>query len=84
MIKYSYTDEQFITAVETSLSIAEVCRKLNIKAVGGNYATVKNKIAKLNLDTSHFTGKAWNQGKRYRLVKSAIPLKEILIENSIY
>lgn len=84
MIKYSYTDEQFITTVETSLSIAEVCRKLNIKAVGGNYATVKNKIAKLNLDTSHFTGKAWNRGKRYHLVKSAIPLKEILIENSIY
>lgn len=33
MSKYSYTDEQFITAVETSLSIAEVCRKLNILQV---------------------------------------------------
>ena len=44
MIKYSYTNEQFITAVETSLSIAEVCRKLNIKAVGGNYATIKIRL----------------------------------------
>ena len=44
MSKYSYTDEQFITAVETSLSIAEVCRKLNIKAVGGNYATIKIRL----------------------------------------
>ena len=44
MNKYSYTDEQFITAVETSLSIAEVCRKLSIKAVGGNYATVKIRL----------------------------------------
>lgn len=84
MSKYTYTDEEFTIAVEDSLSIAEVCRKLGIKAVGGNYATIKNKIAKLNLDISHFTGKAWNQGLRYKILVPAKSLEDILKENSPY
>ena len=84
MSKYKYTDEQLIEAVKTSLSIAEVCRKLGIKAVGGNYATIHNKINKLHLDTTHFTGKAWNQGLKYKVVVPAKPLQEILKENTPY
>lgn len=84
MSKVKYTNEQFIEAVKNSLSIAEVCRKLKIKAVGGNYKTVKNKISELNLDTSHFTGKAWNQGLRYRIIVPAKPLSEILVKDSPY
>ena len=84
MSKYKYTDEQLIEAVKTSLSIAEVCRKLGIKAAGGNYATIHNKINKLNLDTTHFTGKAWNQGLKYKVVVPAKPLQEILKENTPY
>ena len=84
MSKCTYTDEQFIEAVKTSLSIAEVCRKLGIKAVGGNYTTVKNKIKDLNLDNSHFTGKAWNQGKRYKIIVPARPLNEILAKDTPY
>lgn len=84
MSKYKYTDEQLIEAVKTSLSIAEVCRKLGIKAVGGNYATIHNKINKLNLDTTHFTGKAWNQGLKYKVVVPAKSLQEILKENTPY
>ena len=83
MSKYTYTDEEFTTAVESSLSIAEVCRKLGIKAVGGNYATVKNKITKLNLDISHFTGKAWNQGLRYQILVPAKSLEDILKEGGL-
>jgi hypothetical protein len=84
MSKYKYTNEQLIEAVNSSFSIAEVCRKLNIKAVGGNYNTIKNKISKLNLDISHFTGKAWNQGVRYKMIKKAIPLNEILVKDYPY
>ena len=84
MSKYTYTNEQFIEAVKTSLSIAEVCRKLGIKAAGGNYATVKNKIKKLNLDSSHFTGKAWNQGKRYKMIVPSKPLCEVLVKGIPY
>lgn len=84
MSKYKYTNEQFIDAVSTSLSIAEVCRKLGIKVAGGNYATIQNKIKELNLDTSHFTGKVWNKGKRYKLLCSSKSLDEILKENTPY
>ena len=51
-----YTEKQFIEAVKTSFSCSEVCRKIGITPKGGNLCTVKNKILKLNLDYSHFTG----------------------------
>ena len=51
---------------------------------GSNYDTVKRKISELGLDTSHMTGKVWNQGERYRPVKEAKPLEEILVEHSSY
>lgn len=37
----------FIEAVETSLSYAEVLRKIGLKAAGSNYETVKRKISEL-------------------------------------
>lgn len=58
MRKRKWTDDLFIKAVETSLSYA--LRKIGLKAAGGNYETVKRKISKLNLDTSHMTGMGWN------------------------
>lgn len=84
MSKRKWTDEQFIEAVKTSLSYVEVMRKLGLKAAGSNYDTVKRKIKELSLDTSHMTGKAWNQGKKYKPVKEPKPLEEILIEHSTY
>lgn len=60
MSKRKWTDEQFVEAVKSSLSYAEVLRKLGLKAAGSNYDTVKRKISELNLDISHMTGQAWN------------------------
>ena len=62
MSKRKWTDEQFISAVASSQSIAGVIKILGLIPAGGNYATVNNKIKELNLDTSHFTGKGWNVG----------------------
>lgn len=84
MSKRKWTDEQFIEAVKTSLSYAEVLRKIGLKAAGSNYDTVKRKISELNLDTSHMTGKVWNQGERYRPIKEARPLSEVLVEHSTW
>lgn len=84
MNRRKWTDEQFIEAVKSSLSYAEVMRKLNLHIGGSNYDTVKRKIKELNLDTSHMTGKVWNQGERYRQVKKARPLSEILVEHSTF
>ena len=82
--KLRYTDKEFIDTVKSSLSYAEVMRKIGLTPAGGNYETVKRKIIELNLDTSHMTGKVWNQGERYRDIKKAQPLSEILIENSTF
>ena len=55
-MKYKYTNERFIEVVKSSYSIAQVAKTLGIKAAGGNYTTIKNKIKALQLDISHFTG----------------------------
>lgn len=58
----NYTIEQLQEAVKDSFSVAEVCRKIGIKGLGGNIRTIKQKIAQLDLDVSHFTGQLWNKG----------------------
>ena len=84
MGKRKWTDKQFTEAVETSLSYSEVIRKLGLKPAGSNYETVTRKVSELNLDTSHMTRQAWNQGDRYRPIRSAQPLKDILIKHSSF
>lgn len=64
MGKYKVNDEEFAEAVKRSYSYAGVCRAIGLAAKGGNYATIKNRIAKLNLDTTHFTGQLWSKGKK--------------------
>jgi Zn finger protein HypA/HybF involved in hydrogenase expression len=70
--------------VKISFSIADVCRKMNIRPVGGNYKTLKKYFKVYDLDTSHFTGQAWNVGENFRNFSKKLSLKEILIENSTY
>uniref|UniRef100_A0AAU8BB57 NinG recombination protein n=1 Tax=Dulem virus 42 TaxID=3145760 RepID=A0AAU8BB57_9CAUD len=82
MNRRKWTDEQFIEAFNSSLSYAEILRKLKLKVAGSNYDTIKRKIKDLNLDTSHMTGQGWNVGDRFRIVKKAKPLSEILVEHS--
>lgn len=55
---------KFILYVKESNSVREVIFKLGLKQTGGNYNSVKNWIKLLNLDTSHFTGQAWNKDKK--------------------
>lgn len=83
-MKYKYTKEQLENIVKESLSIADVCRKMDIRPVGGNYKTLNFKFKIWNIDISHFTGAAWNQGGRYHNIKEKQPLNEILIENSSF
>lgn len=71
MNKRKWTDEQFIEAVKTSKSYAQVIRKLGLKVAGSNYDTVKRKIKELNLDTSHMTGMGWNVGENFRPLRPA-------------
>ena len=84
MASKKYTNEQFIQAVKDSKSYSSVCRCLGISPKGGNLRTVKNKIEKMNLDMSHFTGSRWNKGLTsddHPSIKKK-EISEILIENS--
>lgn len=62
MVKYKNTEDDYRKAVANATSIAGVCRELGIVARGGNYETVKRKIAECDLDISHFLGHGWNKG----------------------
>lgn len=71
----TWTDEQFIEAVQTSHSIVDVLIKLKLGIHSRNYDTFYYNQARLNLNISHFTGKTVGR----RNIK---PLSEILIKDS--
>lgn len=83
MSRRKWTDDQLKLAVSNNKSIAGVIRDLGLKPAGGNYNTVNQKIKELNLDISHFTGKGWNVGLKFKPNK-AKPLSEILVKDSNY
>lgn len=60
---YKYTEEELRKAVKTSLSMRQTLMKLGVAAYGGNYDVLKKAIKHFRLNTSHFTGQAWNKGK---------------------
>ena len=73
MTKYRYTDEEIAIAVAQSVSIAGVMRLLGIRPAGGSHFNISKRIKRAGLDTSHFTGKASNKGRRFpRLAPSEI------------
>ena len=74
---------KLIKAVAHNKSIAGVLRQLGLRPIGGNYKTIHALIAKLGLDTSHFTGQGWNVGLQYR-PKAAFSELDIFVENSEY
>lgn len=78
--RYTYSEQELREAVKTSTSIRQVLEKLNIVPAGGNYQTTNRRIKKLNIDTKHFTGQAWNRGK---VIGPKRPVEEYLRENSI-
>jgi 5-methylcytosine-specific restriction endonuclease McrA len=79
MKRYSYTEHDVRDAVASSRSYAEVLRKLGVRPAGGNYDTIKRLVRRLELDTSHFTGRAHRRGRTYGPRKS---LQELLRSGS--
>jgi len=76
--------EDLISIINSSLTKAEVLRKLGFKGFErGNYRTLNKYIKNYNLDTSHFLGQRWNRGSKFEFKKS-IPIENMLIENSQY
>lgn len=84
MTKVKYSKELMEEAVKNALSIAQVCRNLGLKPIGGNYKTVARKIEEFDIDSSHFTGQSWNKGLKHIPETSIFPLEDILKENISY
>jgi 5-methylcytosine-specific restriction endonuclease McrA len=80
MERHKYSVDDLKNAIKDSRSIRQVLDKLGIVPAGGNYQTVKRRIAKYSIDTSHFGGQAWNKG---RIIGPKRPVSFYLTKNSV-
>lgn len=76
-----YTKEEFIEAWNSSLSIAEVARKLDCNKNGSGYSTLKRAADALGLTKDHMLGQGHLKGKTHNWTPSK-PLEEVLVENN--
>ncbi len=65
--------------VASSVSFAEVLRRLELPKTGSSHLRVKRLTRQLGLDTSHFLGQRSNQGTRHRGNRRK-PWQEILVK----
>jgi hypothetical protein len=61
-----------------------VITKLGLIPAGGNYDHVQRIVGELRIDTSHFTGSAWNVGAQKKQTNYGKSLALLLVENSNY
>lgn len=74
-----YTKEVLGPAVQGSLSLAEVMRRLGLRWSGGLQGHIKRCIKQAGLDTSHFLGQGRRKGES---PKNRLPWIEILVLRS--
>lgn len=72
-------DVEFRKLVADSTSFSEVLRRIGLQVYGGSLKLLQKRIARLQIDTSHFTS---NQPRLNP--QNKIPLQEILVEHSPY
>lgn len=60
--RFKYTKEVLEPIVQRSQSISDVLIELGLVVKGGNFATIKRALVRLEIDYSHFTGLAWAKG----------------------
>lgn len=70
----TWNDAQLRKAAVNNVTMAGVLREIGLDPRGANYRTVKQFVAKLDIDVSHFTGRAHGTSKPPR----ARPLSEVL------
>lgn len=76
------TDEQWIEAIKNNKTMASAIKSLGLVPRGSNYRTLKSKIAKYNLDTSHMLGQGWNTGENSKPTRKILSDSELFIKNS--
>lgn len=75
-----YDDNVLREVVKQSKSLRECLLKMNLNESGGNFYTLKKRIALAKIDNTHFLGKGWLKGQ---IPQNAISLEDIL-SNKIY
>lgn len=56
------TEQQLRDAVQDSITLSEVARKLGKQPKGGNVSAIANKCKLYGIDTSHLRGQSWAKG----------------------
>jgi len=87
---YKYTKQQLKMAVKSSTSMRQVLLKLNVAPYGGNYDVLRKAIKHFSMETSHFTGQAWNKGKNLpsrvsteRYLNNELPIQSHKLKNRL-
>jgi 5-methylcytosine-specific restriction endonuclease McrA len=63
MKRRKYTKELLEEVAKESFSIRQMVLKFGLKQTGGNNTSMKKRLIKFEVDTSHFTGMLWSKGK---------------------
>lgn len=76
-----YTVEFLKPVVESSFSVAEVCRKVGVSDTGNMNTTMRRRIDDFKLDRSHFLGQGRNSGKYHCGGPDKLTSNQILVKN---
>jgi len=68
-----YTDEEFASAVNESVTKTEICQKLGLPYNGANCYKIRQDIRRLGLDISHFVTSA-ELNRKYPKIKKKCPV----------
>jgi hypothetical protein len=77
----SFTEDELRAAVASSLSYAEVLRRLGLRSAGGNPRTVQKYVRLWGISVAHFDPDA---ARLRALGRDPTPLEEILVEHSTF
>lgn len=61
-----YSDKDIIDKAKEVKSLRGLLLALNLRAVGGNYTNMKRHLQRLDIDTSHWTGRSWCKGEQLK------------------
>ena len=79
-----FTEAELRAAIAAATSWAETLRLLGYRSAGGNWKTLKKYAALWEIPTEHFDPHAASLTGLRRAGFKAIPLEEVLVENSSY
>lgn len=63
-VRFMFNNPEIFDIIKESSSIAQVLKRIGLKAAGGNYRTFDRFVKNNNIDISHFTGQLWSKGKK--------------------